>query len=93
MEAKHRRNHLTTAEEANVLRALRFLRRRLGGNAKIARAIGVSEDAMAKAAVPSRSKSPRMAVLVARLAGVPVDKVLTGKWPPPGACAHCGRGC
>ncbi len=27
-----------------------------------------------------------------RCAWVPVDDVLTGRVPPPGACPHCGRG-
>lgn len=27
----------------------------------------------------------------ARLAGVPVEDVLAGRWPVEGACPHCGR--
>lgn len=35
--------------------------------------------------------SPNMAFRVARLAGVTFEDVIGGKWPPPGACPHCGK--
>jgi hypothetical protein len=35
--------------------------------------------------------SASMAFRVARLAGVTVDDVLVGKFPPPGTCPHCGH--
>jgi hypothetical protein len=35
--------------------------------------------------------SPTMAFRVARLAGVGVDDILTGKYPPPGTCPLCGH--
>jgi hypothetical protein len=33
-----------------------------------------------------------MALRVARLAGVPIDDVLAGKFPPAGTCPYCGNG-
>ena len=33
----------------------------------------------------------RLVVRVARFASVGVDDVLTGKYPPPGTCPHCGH--
>ena len=38
-----------------------------------------------------RAASPMVAFRVARFAGVGVDDVLTGAFPPPGTCPHCGR--
>jgi len=35
--------------------------------------------------------SASTAVRVARFAGVTVDDVLTGKYPPAGTCPHCGH--
>jgi hypothetical protein len=35
--------------------------------------------------------SPPTAYRVARLAGLSVDDVLTGTYPPAGTCAHCGH--
>lgn len=32
-----------------------------------------------------------LAVRVARFAGVGVDDVLAGRFPPPGTCPHCGH--
>ena len=38
-----------------------------------------------------RPVSADMAFRVARAAGVPIDDVLGGKFPPPGTCPHCGH--
>jgi hypothetical protein len=38
-----------------------------------------------------RMVSPTMAFRVARFAGVGIDNLLAGKFPPPGTCSHCGK--
>jgi hypothetical protein len=35
--------------------------------------------------------SASLAVRVARLVKVGIDDLLAGKYPPPGACPHCGH--
>ena len=76
---------LTASEQAHVLTAVRFLRARCGGWAPLVRALGFSRVTLTKGA------SPAVAFRVARLAGVGVDELLAGKYPPPGTCAHCGH--
>jgi DNA-binding XRE family transcriptional regulator len=82
---------LTEEERANVGRALRFLRVRAGGWAPLAKALGVSRENAVRAASPKGKPSPRIALRLAKLARVPLEDVLSGAWPPEGACAHCGR--
>jgi hypothetical protein len=76
---------LTPAEQANVRAAARFLRARMGCWANVAKALRVDKKTVRLAA------SPTTAFRIARLAGVGVDAVLTGAYPPPGACPHCGN--
>ena len=76
---------LTAKEQANVRTAVAFLRARCGGVKPLAKALRFS------LATIRRSAGPVLAFRIARLAGVPVDDVLTGKYPPPGVCAHCGH--
>ena len=82
---------LTPEERANVQAALRVLRQRLGGYAQLATALGVSRVRLAT--VGSRNGKPSLshALRAARLAGVPLEHVLSGAWPRPGSCPHCGR--
>ena len=81
-----------TAEEISHLRtAMRFLRVRCGSWASLAKAIrgsGITLQTMVHRKPPSAG----VAIRLARIAGVPVDDLLTGRFPPPGACPHCGRG-
>lgn len=81
VKAPSPRGDLTGQEQANVRAALRFLRVRSGG-----------WDALAKGARFAVNSLRHVAVRLARFAGVPVDDVLAGRYPPPGACPHCGRG-
>lgn len=76
---------LTVAEQGHVRNALRFLRLRAGTWEALAKALHASKWTV------RGSASASMAVRVARLAGVGVDDVLTGNYPPPGTCAHCGH--
>jgi hypothetical protein len=75
---------LTTKEQANVRAALAFLKARYGVKplAKVLRVDRTTLNAPA---------SPTTAFRVARLAGVPVDDVLRGSYPPPDVCPHCGH--
>jgi len=34
---------------------------------------------------------PDMAYELSKIAGVPIDDILQGRFPKPGACPHCGR--
>ena len=76
---------LTAKEQANVRTAIRFLHARLGRWETLAKALHSHKRSLR---IPA---SASMAVRVARLAGVGVDAVLTGAYPPAGACAHCGH--
>jgi hypothetical protein len=82
---------LTVEEVANVKRALRVLRQRIGGNAPLATALGVNPITLMLATNRKRKPSVGMALRAARLAGVPLEDVLSGAWPKAGACPHCGR--
>ena len=76
---------LTTAEQAHVRAAARFLRSRMGGWKNAAKALRVSPSTVRQGA------SPTLALRIARLVGVGVDDVLGGKYPPAGVCPHCGN--
>jgi hypothetical protein len=76
---------LTAKEQTNVLTAVRFLRARCGGWAPLVKALGFTEVTLRKPATPT------VAFRVARFAKVSVDDVLTGRFPAPGTCPHCGH--
>jgi hypothetical protein len=85
-------SRLSPEQQENVRRAMRYLTVKYGGPRKFAAALGVSYQAFWKLRNPSRAIPVRRAVLVAALAQVPVDDVLTGRWPT--ECPHCnGTGC
>jgi hypothetical protein len=81
---------LTPVEQTNVRTALRFLRNRCGGWAPLGKALHIGESTLAHI-VKGRTASPTLAFRVARLGGVTVDDVLTGRFPAPGTCPHCGH--
>jgi hypothetical protein len=81
---------LTVAEQANVRAALRFLHARCGSWSNVAKAIRTQTVTLRKT-VGGRPVSESTAFRVARFAGVSVDDVLTGKYPPAGTCPHCGH--
>jgi hypothetical protein len=84
-----RSSDLTPEEQANVRKALRVLRIRIGTNRQLAEAMGANLSTLRSAI---RTKvSGGIAIRAARVAGVPVDDLLTGKWPVPGCCPMCGR--
>lgn len=91
-QGTHSRATLTPDEQKNVGAALRFLRVKLGGGSALRRALGVSGPVVDRATGKRGLASASLAVRAARAAGVPVDDVLTGRFPPAGSCPHCGRG-
>ncbi|MBI4021007.1 MAG: SWIM zinc finger family protein [Candidatus Aenigmarchaeota archaeon] len=82
---------LTAEERRNVREALRFLRTRSGGWKSLAKSLRCSWKTLANMA-SRQALTAGVAIRVARLAGVPIDDVLSGKYPPAGTCPHCGRG-
>jgi len=68
--------------------ALRFLRTRLGGGAKLGAAIKLGRKTVDKVSL-GRRPGAGLAIRAARLAGVPIEDVLSGAWPKAGACPRC----
>ena len=89
--AKPGRGDLTEQEEANVRAAIRFLRLRVGDWETLAKVIRFSKDTVRHVIEDGRPVTPTMAFRVARIAQVPIDDLLTGKYPAPGTCPHCGH--
>jgi hypothetical protein len=82
---------LTAEEAASVRAALRFLRTRLGGAEKLAAALRAPVKLVEKFCAAKGRPSAAIAIRTARAACVSVEDLLSGAWPPAGACAHCGR--
>ena len=81
---------LSPKEQAAVRAALTFLRVRCGGIVPLARVLRMAKTTVRRT-IGGAGVSASMAFRVAKLASVGVDDVLTGKYPPPGVCAHCGH--
>jgi len=81
---------LTTQEQTNVRAALRFLKMRCGSWERLAKVLRLKLSTLAHVN-GGRSVSASLAFRAARLASVPVDDVIAGKYPPAGACPHCGH--
>lgn len=81
-------NWLTPAERLNVRTALEYLRGRYPSTAACLAALGITEDALHKKRSRYRAQTYRLACIVARVAGLPVEKILTGLWPGD-RCPHC----
>jgi hypothetical protein len=76
---------LTPEEAKNARTAIRFLKARCGGAKNLAKALRVDRTTL------NTTPSPTTIFRIAKLAGVGVDDVLTGKYPPAGTCPHCGH--
>jgi plasmid maintenance system antidote protein VapI len=81
---------LTEAEQENGRRALRYLRVRAGGWKALATALGFHRKSITNVSYGD-GVSVHMVFRIARLAGVSVEDVISGRFPPPGACPHCGH--
>jgi hypothetical protein len=86
-----RSSDLTPAEQQNVKAALRFLSKRLGSYPKLAKAMGANHATVMAAAHKRGAVSAGIALRAARVAGVPLENVLSGTWPPADACPWRGR--
>ena len=82
-------NRLNPTERENVRRAVVYLAGRFPSWDAATEALGFTRDALAKARSPRRKPTYRTACVIARVAGVPVEKVLSGVWPGD-RCPHCG---
>ncbi len=86
-----RSSDLTPAEQENVKKALRALLLRCGSLDALARALKSCKRTVGWSYGAKGRPSAGIAVRAARLAKVPVDDVLEGRFPKPGCCAYCGR--
>jgi hypothetical protein len=85
-----RSTDLTPAERESAKVAIRHLAKRHGSYGKLAAAMSASTETVRLAARTGKL-SAGLALRAARLAGVPLEDVLAGRWPVAGACPHCGR--
>lgn len=81
---------LTREEQDHVRAALRFMRTRWGGAAMLAKALGCRKSRIGHV-LSDESVTASLAFRVARTVGVGLDDLLAGKYPPEGACPHCGH--
>ena len=86
------RHGLTKEQRANVMAALRFLRIRVGTWKIFAKTLGFEMSTMRNIDKGVNPASVNLAFQVSKLAGVPFDDVVAGRYPPAGACPYCGRG-
>ena len=82
---------LTLQDQENVRTALRFPAKRFGGYTALAKAMGAHRETVQRLARNARTVTAGLALRLARVAGVPVEDLLSGAWPKAGACPHCGR--
>ena len=88
---RRRETELTTEEQDNVRGAMRVLKVRDEGLALLAARMEVSTDHLRKALSGLRSIGAMTAIRVAQAAGVSLDDILSGAFPGPTACRHCGH--
>lgn len=80
---------LNAKEQENVRVALRFLHARARGWTPLGAALRYKHKTL-ESANQGRPVSATLAFRVARFAQVSMEDVLTGRFPPPGVCPHCG---
>ena len=88
-EPKQLGNRLGPVERDNVRRAAVYLCGRYASLDACAAALGITREAVKKACQVRRAQTYRLACILARGAGVPVEKILSGLWPGD-RCPHCG---
>lgn len=81
----------TAKEVAHTRAALRFLRLRCGSWSTLARALRYNNMTVSNVANGQKPVTATLAVRIAKFANVGVDDVLTGRFPAPGTCPHCGH--
>lgn len=89
--AARRDSDLTAEEQANVRAVLTFLRTRCGGWDGVAKALRFNATHIVDTFNGRASATASMAFRISRLVRVSVDDVVSGKFPPPHTCPHCGH--
>ena len=82
---------LTAEEQAHTLAALRYLRGRVGTWRLLAKALGFEASTLRNVRKGVNDVSVNMAYCVSRIALVPFDDVVAGRYPVKGTCPHCGH--
>lgn len=82
---------LTAQEQTHVRTALAFLRAKFGTWETLGRMLRFEPATFVHVLAGRKAASPTMAFRVARLAGVGIDDLLAGRFPPPDTCQHCGH--
>src|SRR5580704_17771311 len=86
-----RRGPDLSPEEADRVRvALAFLAKRFGTWKAMTDAMDLKLDTVRHAVKKRGGVTAGVALRAARAAGVPLEDILAGRWPKPGACPHCG---
>jgi len=65
--------------------------RRYRSAARLAASIGTSSDSVYKVTQRRAFISPSVVFRIASIARVPVDDIVSGRWPPPSVCHFCGQ--
>lgn len=84
------RSDLTAREQAHARVALRFVKSRCGSWEQIAKLLHMTTKSLQNVS-GGATVSASLAFRIARLAKVGVDDLIAGKYPPAGACPHCGH--
>ena len=81
---------LTQEEREHVRVAFRFLRRRYGSNVALAAALQASPRSLSRVMGTRGKPSAGILMRAAKLAGMPLERILAGKYPKRGTCPGCG---
>ncbi len=82
---------LDEKEQNHVRTAIRILQRQVGGQVPLADGLHYGIHTIRKVLNRGDVVGAKLAFRVARLAGIPLDDLLAGKFTPAGTCPHCGR--
>jgi hypothetical protein len=83
---------LSADEQENIRQAMLALHVKYGSWRLVAEAMGVQPKTIKNAMGKSQAPGPVMALRAAKLAGVPYDELVAGKYPRhAGQCPLCGR--
>ena len=90
MSRRAQGSDLTAQEQTHVRTALRFLHARFGNWEALAKALHFKRSTLGDV-LGGASATASLAFRVARFAGVTVDDVIAGRFPPAGTCPYCGH--
>lgn len=82
---------LTAEEQERVRVALRILRLRVGSWPAVAAELSAKTGTVKLFAEARGKPTAGIALRVARLLRAPLEDLLSGAFPKPGACPYCGR--